>query len=177
MNQRHGAGALLTDPPTSGKMKTESAQAEAPRRPRSGSVKPESPDANRTTGQSKDEGRRPEARLLSALTRDYSNRIQESEAKRRRTEAAIIEEKRQRRDAANRQKEAEWQRQEALFQRRVQAAFLESARQRYALGRHDANHTHEGEFLSWANTSGAYPHGLQALTEDWKNVIAGRPVQ
>ena len=121
-------------------------------------------------------GQRPDACRLSALARDYVNRIDECEEKRRRAEAEM-DRRSQRRNAGAREREKnEWQRRETVFHQQIKVAHLDEIWIRYADQHPDADHSYKGDFLDWALTTGAYTHGLKALEEDLRNAEAGRPV-
>ena len=122
------------------------------------------------------EGQRPDACRLSALARDYVNRIDECEEKRRRAEAEMDRRNHRRNAEAREREQDEWQRRETVFHQRIRAAHLDDIWIRYARQHPNADHSHKLPFLGWAHTTGAYAHGLKALEEDWRNAEAGRPV-
>ena len=121
-------------------------------------------------------GQRPDACRLSALARDYVNRIDECEEKRRRAEAEMDRRSRRRNAGAREREQDEWQRRETVFHQQIRAAHLDEIWIRYACQHPDADHSHKLPFLAWAHTTGAYAHGLTALDEDLRSAAAGRPV-
>ena len=178
MNQTHGAQALLTRPHRSGDTIMNPVGDEAPRKAHTEDYRPKRQYLGRRPSHTRlltSESSRPSAYQLSSLVQDYSNRIDECEAKRDQAEAQIDDNKK-RRNIETKRHEAEWQRQESLFKKRIQAAFLDDIWDTYTHQYNDADHTHELAFLGWAHSSGAYPHGIMALEQDWQNAVAGRPV-
>ena len=118
---------------------------------------------------------RPTPKTLARLTRDYATRIPDCEAERLRLEIELNKAAK-RRNTPNRQAEnPNWQRDETAFQIKLWASYLHQTWAEYARLHPGADHTHENAFLAWAYTTGAYPHGLEALEQLWKTASARRP--
>ena len=177
MNQINGDTALLNAPPTSGQFIMNPVGDEAPKRAPRKNQGPRFYNVGRRPNRQPmpSEIQRPDASRLSTLAQDYAVRIDECETKRHRVEAQI-DRKSQHRNAQIKRREAERQRQESLFHRRLHAAFLDGIWIQYTGQHPDADHTNRLAFFAWAESNGAYPHGTKALQQDWLNATEGRPV-
>ena len=131
-----------------------------------------STDTNMSSRQQySDQSRRPSARQLANVTRNYAGRIDECEAKRHLTEQRLRRSYTKRRG----NRTGDYQDQQVQFSNRLKAARLESLWKQYASLHPGADFTHELPFLGWAHTTGVYPHGRDALSEDWANAGTGQP--
>ena len=124
-------------------------------------------------GQQHDEGslRRPSAARLASITRDYASRIDECAERRHSAEQNLRRPSNQRKSRPK----PDYHQQQVAYNKQLKAARLDGLWSHYASLHPGADFTHALPFLGWAHTTGAYPHGKDALTSDWQNAASGQP--